>query len=334
MRRKQIIGIQVIRGISALFIILYHYTSRYNEVDYVTPHENWTISLPWGCFAVSTFFLISGFLTATDLSKHTPPPVFLKKRVNRLYPTFWVAVLITYFFSLIAHQGNVGFIDLLANISMIPAVLGFEHVDGVYWTLQYELFFYVFISLILLIKKRKFVITLVVSWLMISVAFYFLQYNINTYLAKIIRVFGIIDYIAVFVLGLAMGLFKKKYISKLLYLTIIVISFISFYLYKGLSQSIFFAINFGLLQYVLYNENCLINRDNRITRPITWIAALSYPLYLIHQKIGYILISNTIITTGYEGIVIIIIPFIISIIIAYYLHKYIESNSSIKLFKQ
>lgn len=70
---NKIIGIQVIRGISALFILLYHYTSRYNDVDYVTPHEDWPFSVPWGCYAVSTFFLISGYLTASDITKCYPP---------------------------------------------------------------------------------------------------------------------------------------------------------------------------------------------------------------------------------------------------------------------
>lgn len=223
--------------------------------------------------------------------------------------------------------------DLFANMTMIPAVLGFEHVDGVYWTLQYELFFYVVISLILLIKKRNLVLLFLVSWLLLSVAVYFLQNNINVYISKSVRVFVIIEYIAVFILGLAMGLFKKKYMPKLLYLTIIAISFVSFFLYKGLSQSIFLVINFVVLQYVICNENCLINKNNRITRPIAWVAAMSYPLYLIHQKIGYIIISQTITLTGMNGIAIIFLPITVSFLIAYYLHKYIESNSSIRLFK-
>lgn len=300
---------------------------------FVAPHDDWPFSVPWGYYAVSTFFLISGFLTSSDIAKDTPPITFIKKRVNRLYPTFWVAMLITYFIAFFAHQGNVSFMDLLANTTMFPAVLGFEHVDGVYWTLQYELFFYVVISIILLINKRKLVLPLLLSWLLLSVAFYFLQNNLNTYLSKIIRVFGIVDYVAVFVLGLAIGLFKKKYMPKLLYLTIMAISFVSFFLYKGLSQSIFLAINFVVLQYVICNENCLINKNNRITRPITWIAALSYPLYLIHQKIGYILISNTISITGYDGIAIIILPVMLSVMLAYCLHRYVEINASIKIFK-
>ena len=327
---KQIMGIQVIRGISALLILLYHYTSRYNDIDYVTPHANWPVNIPWGCYAVSTFFLISGFLTASDLVKGTSPVMFIKKRVNRLYPTFWAALIITYFVTLFFHQGNVRFLDLLVNFSMIPAVFGFEPVDGVYWTLQYELFFYVVISILLLIKNRKLIIASLVSWLLLSVVFYFLQNDINIHISKVIRVFGIIDYAAAFILGLAMGLFRHKYISNYLYVTIILISFVSFFLYKG-AQSIFFAANYLLLQYVISNENCILNKDNIITKPFAWIAALSYPLYLIHQKIGYIIISNTIALTGYNGIATILLPFIVSLLIAYCLHRYVEINKSIKI---
>lgn len=153
------------------------------------------------------------------------------------------------------------------------------------------------------------------------------------YLSKIIRVFGIVDYISVFSLGLSMGLYREKKISKLLYLVVIILSFQSFYLYKGLPQSIFFIINYLLLQYLVSNENCFLNKNSIITKPVTWIAALSYPLYLIHQKIGYIIISNTITLTGYSGFAVIILPILVSVAVAYYLHRYVECNSSIRIFE-
>ena len=43
------------------------------------------------------------------------------------------------------------------NITMIPAIFGEKAIDGVYWTLQFELYFYVIFAIFLLNKDVDFV---------------------------------------------------------------------------------------------------------------------------------------------------------------------------------
>ena len=52
--------LDVLRGFSALLIVLYHYTTQYEKsIGHV---EMYGVSIPWGCHAVYMFFMLSGFL--------------------------------------------------------------------------------------------------------------------------------------------------------------------------------------------------------------------------------------------------------------------------------
>ena len=63
-------GLDVVRGLSAILIMLYHYTTRYNQNPITDGAKtDWSISVPWGCAAVTTFFILSGFLCAKHLIK-------------------------------------------------------------------------------------------------------------------------------------------------------------------------------------------------------------------------------------------------------------------------
>lgn len=56
-----------IRGVAALLIMLYHYTTRYQEV--LGHNEGWNVNFFYGCGAVNIFFILSGFLTAMTLKR-------------------------------------------------------------------------------------------------------------------------------------------------------------------------------------------------------------------------------------------------------------------------
>jgi peptidoglycan/LPS O-acetylase OafA/YrhL len=69
---------------------------------------------------------------------------FAIRRFFRLYPLFWVSVAAA---SLLAAT-TPPVARVLANLTMVPAVLGFEPLIGLYWTLETELVFYVAAALL------------------------------------------------------------------------------------------------------------------------------------------------------------------------------------------
>ena len=152
-----------LRGFAAISVVLYHYTTRYYDVYGVV--DKWFVNVSWGCGAVNTFFILSGFLTALTLRKNTSALCFIRKRAVRLYPTYWVCIILTTLAMLFLMPSKVvGLADLAINFTMFQGFVGVKAVDGVYWTVRYELQFYIYVAqneyvkmiyLLILSKKKK-----------------------------------------------------------------------------------------------------------------------------------------------------------------------------------
>lgn len=77
--RKRVLGLDWLRAVSMILVVLYHYTTRYQEsIGHV---DVWPVAVPWGCYAVNTFFILTGYLTFANLHRggrlpektHCPP---------------------------------------------------------------------------------------------------------------------------------------------------------------------------------------------------------------------------------------------------------------------
>ena len=111
----------------------------------------------YGYLGVEFFFMISGYVIFFS-ANHKTAGQFLAARAVRLYPAFWAAVIFT---TVVAQfwggmKMSVSFPQAIANLTMFPKLFGYEFVDGVYWTLQYEWMFYfaVCTALIVGIQER------------------------------------------------------------------------------------------------------------------------------------------------------------------------------------
>jgi len=120
--------------------------------------------------------MISGFVICMS-GWDRSPRAFLASRAGRLYPAFWACVLITTavmtWFPLtegipLPHGLTGG--DVAVNLTMLAAPLNVPYVDTIYWTLWYELRFYLlFMVMIALGLTRGRVLALGVGWLAASV---------------------------------------------------------------------------------------------------------------------------------------------------------------------
>lgn len=105
----------------------------------------------YGRFGVQLFFLISGFVICMSAWGRTPGQ-FVTARVTRLFPAYWFSVV---FFLVLWRLWPDGtrtppsYTDSLANLTMFQVPLGARHMAGVYWTLWAELCFYLLFLLVL-----------------------------------------------------------------------------------------------------------------------------------------------------------------------------------------
>jgi peptidoglycan/LPS O-acetylase OafA/YrhL len=88
-KHPKIHGLESIRGLAALYVLLYH-ANKYLF------HDRYVL-LRFGQEAVMTFFLLSGFVIAyTSLETGKNPEVwdYAVKRLRRIYPLFLIAILV------------------------------------------------------------------------------------------------------------------------------------------------------------------------------------------------------------------------------------------------
>lgn len=333
-RPQELWGLNVIRGISALLIVLYHYTTQYeSSIGHI---GSYPVKVPWGCYAVYTFFALSGFLTIYTYRKGISSFKFLKKRFFRLYPIFWVCIFVTTLYMAIIFPERVRSIkDILLNLTMVPSILGGQAVDGVYWTLAKELMFYIAFAILIkfdLVSKLK-----KLKWVWLIVAAIAAFYCIGPFdlpAQSIVSFFLIPDYIQAFLAGIAVYYICYGKQTKILYIessVFLVLSVIYTYAVRSADVAIFFAI---MLIALLIGANSNLNKKNIpiICKPFLFIAEISYVLYLTHQFTGFGII-RIIENAGLTNEFWIIIPIIHAIVLAVVLHYFIEIPLNRKLKK-
>lgn len=152
--RRHVELIDVGRLVAALSVLSFHYfyngirNGKIHSGEYL-PHVSYFAA--YGYLGVDLFFMISGyviFFSAQGRSSHD----FIASRLTRIFPTFWGAVFITscyaYMFGSLGTEVTVR--QMLANLLLFPQLFHEKFVDGVYWTLVYEIDFYALIGLLLL----------------------------------------------------------------------------------------------------------------------------------------------------------------------------------------
>ncbi|MBL1065246.1 acyltransferase [Streptomyces sp. 7-21] len=147
-----------LRLVAALMVAVHHYvgTFRVNKPDspWGRPVEeifpNVFPLAAYGWIGVEFFFVISGFVICMSGWGKRPRDFFIS-RVTRLYPAYWLGVLVTTAV-LMAYpvvREPPSYSEMLLNLSMLNEGFGVPGVDGVYWTLWSELRFYLLFLLVM-----------------------------------------------------------------------------------------------------------------------------------------------------------------------------------------
>jgi peptidoglycan/LPS O-acetylase OafA/YrhL len=286
-----------LRGIAALGVMLFHFTNGSNS------YYGQTFAFEYGGYGVTLFFAISGFVISLSLNSKPNLLAFLKARFIRLYPTFWLCVIFSYSFvsCFSKDTSKVTVTDLVLNFSMIPRLLGAkEFVDGVYWTLQVELLFYLAIAL-LFYRSSKNPLAILLYFIGTSVLFCAselldFQHIVNSMapLFKTIywRLYGLlnIEHNYLFLIGIAIFNIKKYHLKNPVYrlswaslilanFTALAVSFEVFGATLFVTSLMLFSLTFSPLRRILSSKI------------LFWFGSISYILYLIHTSVGRIIIE-------------------------------------------
>jgi peptidoglycan/LPS O-acetylase OafA/YrhL len=302
-----------LRGIAAICVLITHFTNLYDHFY----HYDFPISSLYrlgGSFGVHVFFTLSGLVIYYSVNNKSSTVDFLKKRLIRLYPTYWVCLIITFFavlvFGLSKHQ--VSSRDALFGLTMLPQLFGALKVDNSYWTLVPEFFFYIMMAALLLIGKVSKIYWIAPIWIVLSFI------HIHVYHIKVIGLVLNLEYGVCFLSGMLIYCLKQDKNQFLLWLYLM----LCFFLY--VSKDHFDLLNYVSIALVFFIFIAFVfnNLDFLQNRVLLFLGYISYPLYLIHQNIGYIIINTTRDYFGNLGVI--ILPTLFSVALASVIAFYIE----------
>jgi len=291
--------IDLLRFLAALAVVLYHYTFRgfaeggYSPVEYPVLGE----FFKYGLYGVQLFFIISGFVILMTATKRDAAN-FVISRITRLYPAFWACVTLTAVF--ILWKGGevfqVGLVQYLLNLTMISGFAGVEMVDGVYWTLLVEIKFYALIFVLLLCGQIKRIEWFLAFWLMLTALSMVLP------LPKIVTFLFLTDWSSFFIAGALFYLVRQNSMNVLrgamLFISLLLalgqnlreIKHLEVLYKSDFSPYISSAVIFCCFAVFLMISLGMTSKLN--SQKLIKLGVLTYPLYLIHQNIGFILFQE------------------------------------------
>jgi len=276
------------RGLAALSVVLYHYTTIY-EKDFDVESS---LYFPYGWLGVPFFFILSGFVITLTVARSKNVLQFLKKRFIRLYPTYWICLLSTLGIIWITRSQVVQpmfdrpLIDIIFNFTMFHELLNFRNVDGAYWSLLPELLFYLLMAFLLIIGKVKKILWYNGALLVICLIHYFFPIP---FLSRLLD----LNYVLLFIIGIC---FYRIYISEgkaPFYLHILIVANLALgiALYNVIRPHldltvliIAFPVIVLFFYVFVYTKIHFLGRS----KFLLFLGFISYPLYLIHQLVGYI----------------------------------------------
>jgi peptidoglycan/LPS O-acetylase OafA/YrhL len=278
--------LDALRGLAAMAVVLFHYTVRYFELF---PGQALPFRAVYGSFGVEVFFGISGFVILMTLERSRTATDFLVSRFSRLYPAYWVCIAVTMAvlqaFPLPGRE--VSWSQALVNLTMWQEVLRVPHVDGVYWSLQIELIFYCMMLLLFVAGLLNHARAALVVWLSISIVAQLVALSVVRPVPYFVERYLLLAHCAFFSIGAAAYLdFRAREISTATW-GIFALALVSAWFWKG-TGGLCVALGMTLLFALLIRRKL-----GFLDKPaLVFLGTVSYPLYLLHQNIGYVVIRS------------------------------------------
>jgi peptidoglycan/LPS O-acetylase OafA/YrhL len=309
-RFRQLDGL---RGLAAMVVMLYHYCWFYNSEFHSFYFE--TNIFEYGFYGVELFFMISGFVIYYTLQRNNVQD-FLVNRFIRLFPTYWLCLVLTFtivFFSPLNEYRTASPLDALINLTMLNGAFHVKYVDPSYWSLQIELFFYFTMALILFFDRLKNVTLLLWSWL--ALVFIYDQVQKLPGLGLLLNLqFG-----PLFVAGICFYRIKVSATRDWSDYFLLLASYGCSLLAIRYEQS-FLAIT---VIYVVFALAIFTERSFLTSRLFTFLGAISYALYLVHQNIGFVILHEFQLR-GYTSLYLVLVPVVAAISLSWIITFYFE----------
>lgn len=290
--------IDFLRVFAAFVVLFFHYGFRGFAANDKSPIEFVEIApfAKYGYIGVFLFFVISGFVILISV-ENSDIRRFFVSRVKRLYPSYVFCCTTTF---LVCHLWGgekfyVSIRDYFINLTMLSGFVKVPYVDGVYWSLTVELKFYFLVAFVVYFGWLKKLDILVFIWLVVS--FFSEVFGI-----KFLRFFLVTEWAAFFSGGVVCYLSSiNGWTKKNLFLFVFAIClgvFVAINQIDGFllhySEALSPVLVAGLVvsSFLVVAASATFPGFIFFNADLRAVGLLTYPLYLLHQNIGYVLMNG------------------------------------------
>lgn len=292
-------SLDFLRLIAALSVVAFHYFFRGAAGGApLMPVANPFLApyAIYGYLGVNLFFLISGYVIAWS-AEGRPAVEFGIARLVRIYPGFVICMTISFVVLWLAESPAlpVTLSQYFANLTIFAPALGQPFVDGVYWSIVLELVFYGWVALAVMTGIFK-------SWRLEFVAAMLIISAINEGFigSSALRMLFVTEFTPLFAMGMIAQIIHSRGVSPdavTLAFAAFVLSFANVTITRdwmaahygvALSNDALFVANSVVVG--LFLAALAVGASLRSSTATLAIGGLTYPLYLLHQNIGYVTI--------------------------------------------
>lgn len=343
-----------LRGLAALMVLISHHYGVFwgdNEriivakminapvLDIKTPffiQYLWKLpNYSWGLCGVAIFFLISGFIIPFSLKKYSLNN-FLTARLFRIFPTYMVGfsiTLLSIYFASKYFNRPWPFSSQQIIIHFFPGlrdILDSIGIDGIIWTLEIEIKFYVLCAIFIKFFKRSnlylFFIPIFLFLTSLTINFLMNRYQFNAVFYRFFLIFLFnSQYIIYMFIGVALHYLFEKKISNQKACVLILLFFSLFLIQWKITiykESFMQFVNY-VIALVIFLSSFVYRSKFNENNFFNFLAKISYPLYVSHGVFGYVLLRILIIN-GFNPIFSLLGTTLICLLNAFLIHKYVE----------
>jgi len=268
--------------------MLYHYT-----FGFIHPAPGPPFVAGLGVFGVEMFFIISGFVIFMTVERTRSIRDFAVARFARLYPSFLAAVVVAQGAALLSDSAPFAMRDFLANSTMVPQLFGVAALDRSYWSLLYELDFYVLAAVFCLGFGCRRPEALCTIWLLLA-----LTARMTASVLNLVPVVALtaMPFANLFTIGIVLcRIHTRQARSSTWILLALALSMTIFGPAMGfwwgisaelISTSGYAGLILGFTGLVWFASSR--HGDWLAIAPLRFLGRVSYPLYLVHQAAGFV----------------------------------------------
>lgn len=284
---ERLAGLDVLRGFAAVAVMVHHHGQYY---DHLYPgRAPLPVNFFDGHFGVELFFIISGFVILMTIERKATVRAFAFARAVRLMPCFLAALALATVILFVAPMPPLDTPTLprfLANLTMAPLLFGQRVVDLPYWTLSYEMVFYICMAAVLALGRLRSIEWIALGWMAAGVLFTTL---VDVERHNRMTIFLLAYYSNFFVIGMCLYLIRAGRARPVTWLALVVAILVSargggaqaFHASGALYLSLTAA--FALLVWL---GTTAVGRWIAVP-PLVFLGRISYPLYLVHVVLGF-----------------------------------------------